>query len=148
MIWCIKTYIIACVKTQKIKIYYPLCQTYSLTVYNENLYIGKTTGIFILKWIPTYYCYPLKKHDANHLDLFEPCHSILCNIKCDFVTSHTSTVRGSSQADISSEMDTQVTWVHWVQFSPVTATWKWALRHMIVFDTLGLTYTWILDGVM
>ena len=32
MIWCIKTYIIAYVKTQKNKIYYPLCQIYSLTV--------------------------------------------------------------------------------------------------------------------
>ena len=32
MIWCIKTYIIAYVKThKKIKIYYPLCQTYSTT---------------------------------------------------------------------------------------------------------------------
>ena len=29
MIWCIKTYIIAYVKTQKNKIQYPLCQTYS-----------------------------------------------------------------------------------------------------------------------
>ena len=30
MIWCIKTYIIAYVKTQnKNKIYYPLCQIYS-----------------------------------------------------------------------------------------------------------------------
>ena len=27
MIWCIKTYIIAYVKTQKNKIHYPLCQT-------------------------------------------------------------------------------------------------------------------------
>ena len=36
MIWCIKTYIIAYVKTQKNKIYYPLCQTYSPTVvYNS-----------------------------------------------------------------------------------------------------------------
>ena len=32
MIWCIKTYIIAYVKTQKNKIYYPLFQTYSPTV--------------------------------------------------------------------------------------------------------------------
>ena len=32
MIWCIKTYIIAYVKTQKNKIYYPLCETYSPTV--------------------------------------------------------------------------------------------------------------------
>ena len=32
MIWCIKTYIIAYFKTQRNKIYYPLCQTYSLTV--------------------------------------------------------------------------------------------------------------------
>ena len=32
MIWCIKTYIIAYVKTQKNKIHYPLCQTYSPTV--------------------------------------------------------------------------------------------------------------------
>ena len=29
MIWCIKTYIIAYVKIQKIKIYNPVCQTYS-----------------------------------------------------------------------------------------------------------------------
>ena len=28
MIWCIKTYTIAYVKTEKNKIYYPLCQTY------------------------------------------------------------------------------------------------------------------------
>ena len=32
MIWCIKTYIIAYVKTQKNNIHYPLCQTYSPTV--------------------------------------------------------------------------------------------------------------------
>ena len=31
MIWCIKTYIIAYVKMQKMKIYYPACQTYSPT---------------------------------------------------------------------------------------------------------------------
>ena len=31
MIWCIKTYIIAYVKIKKIKIYYPVCQTYSPT---------------------------------------------------------------------------------------------------------------------
>ena len=30
MIWCIKTYIIAYVKIKKMKIYYPLCQTYRL----------------------------------------------------------------------------------------------------------------------
>ena len=29
MIWCIKTYIITYVKTQKNKIHYQLCQTYS-----------------------------------------------------------------------------------------------------------------------
>ena len=29
MIWCIKTYIIAYAKIHKMKIYYPLCQTYS-----------------------------------------------------------------------------------------------------------------------
>ena len=33
MIWCIKTYIVAYVKTQKNKIYYPLCQIYSPTVF-------------------------------------------------------------------------------------------------------------------
>ena len=32
MIWCIKTYIIAYVKTQKNKIHYPLCQAYNPTV--------------------------------------------------------------------------------------------------------------------
>ena len=32
MIWGIKTYVIAYVKTQKNKIHYPLCQTYSPTV--------------------------------------------------------------------------------------------------------------------
>ena len=31
MIWCIMTYIIAYVKTQKNKIHNPLCQTYSPT---------------------------------------------------------------------------------------------------------------------
>ena len=36
MIWCIKTYIVAYVKTQKIKIYYPLCQIYSPTVFFLN----------------------------------------------------------------------------------------------------------------
>ena len=38
MIWCIKTYIIAFVKTQKKnKIHYPLCQTYSLTVVKNSI---------------------------------------------------------------------------------------------------------------
>ena len=32
MIWCIMTYIIAYVKTQKNKIHNPLCQTYSPTM--------------------------------------------------------------------------------------------------------------------
>ena len=36
MIWCIMTYIIAYVKTQKNKIHNPLCQTYSpAIVYNS-----------------------------------------------------------------------------------------------------------------
>ena len=35
MIWCIKTYIIAYVKTQKNKIHYPLCQTYSPTDFQK-----------------------------------------------------------------------------------------------------------------
>ena len=39
MIWCIKIYIIAYVKTQKNKIYYPLCQTYSPIVVCDILYI-------------------------------------------------------------------------------------------------------------
>ena len=38
MIWCIKTYIIAYVKIQKkMKIYYPLCQTYSPTVVSKSI---------------------------------------------------------------------------------------------------------------
>ena len=36
MIWCIKTNIIAYVKKQKKKIYYPLCQIYSPTVFFFN----------------------------------------------------------------------------------------------------------------
>ena len=36
MIWCMKTYIIAYVKTQKNKIHYPLCQTYSPTFIELN----------------------------------------------------------------------------------------------------------------
>ena len=35
IIWCIKTYIIAYVKIKKMKIYYPLCQTYSPTWFTE-----------------------------------------------------------------------------------------------------------------
>ena len=37
MIWYIKTFIIAYVKTQENKINYPLCQTYNPTV-SENQY--------------------------------------------------------------------------------------------------------------
>ena len=37
MIWCIKTYIIPYVKTQKNKIYYPFCQTYSPTVVKNSI---------------------------------------------------------------------------------------------------------------
>ena len=37
MIWCIKTYIIAYVKTQKNKIYYSLCQIYSPTVLKKSI---------------------------------------------------------------------------------------------------------------
>ena len=37
MIWYIKTYIIAYVKTHKNKIYYPLCQIYSPTVLKKSI---------------------------------------------------------------------------------------------------------------
>ena len=50
MIWCIKTYIIAYVKTQKNKIHYPLCQTYSKHITAETFYMSSVIPCGNLHW--------------------------------------------------------------------------------------------------
>ena len=60
MIWCIKTFIIAYVKTQKNKIYYPLCQIYSPT----------NKGMFLLRVLIR----------EKHFDT--DCHQVLEKVPC------------------------------------------------------------------